>query len=138
MEKIYKNEKYPHLQAYWAKDTTRNNYTVREIVGNDVKWYPDQEGRIIINKVITPMLNFTASVIRKGVEELAERIEEKKKEKDIDCLVSTLKKQSTLTGFINKVKKNQLQEEIIKKMASAFHLDVSKQLAKRQLTLQSK
>jgi hypothetical protein len=135
MEKIYKNEKYPHLQAYWAKDTTRNNYTVREIVGNDVKWFPDQDGRIIINKVITPLLNFTVSVVRKGVEKLAEEIEEKKKNKDIDCLVSILKKQSTLTGFINRVKRNQLQEEIIKKMAPAFHLDVSKQMAKRQLTL---
>jgi hypothetical protein len=134
MEKIYKNEKYPHLQAYWAKDTTRNNYTVREIIGNDVKWYPDQEGRIIINKVITPLLNFTASVVRKGVEKLAEEIEEKKKERDLDRLVSILKKQSTLTGFINKVNKNYLQEEIIKKMASAFHLDVNKQLAKRKMT----
>ena len=122
----------PSFQLIW------NNYTVREIVGNDVKWFPDQDGRIIINKVITPLLNFTVSVVRKGVEKLAEEIEEKKKNKDIDCLMSILKKQSTLTGFINRVNKNYLQEEIIKKMASAFHLDVSKQLAKRQLTLPSK
>jgi hypothetical protein len=45
-----------------------------------------------------------------------------------------LKKQATLTGFINKVNKNQLQEDIIKKMASAFHLDVNKQMAKMKNT----
>lgn len=128
MESIYRNHKYPHLQAYWAKDTARNNYSVRETVaGNIVIWSDDKDGKIIINKVITPLLKFTEAVLRKELNKLAKNVNIKKQERDINGMLILIKKQEILTGFINKVEKNELQEEIIKKMAPSFYLDVKKQ-----------
>jgi hypothetical protein len=129
MIRTYKNEKYPHLQAYWANDTTRNNYSVRQKYGNDVvKWFPDKDGKIIISKVINPMLKFTVAVLRKRLSLLNSQVEEKKNNKDLDGLISLVKKQELITSFIMSVEKDEIQGDIIKKMSSAFYLDVSKQM----------
>lgn len=130
IESIYKNNKYPHLQAYWSKDTSRNNFTYREkITDGIVRWSPDQDGRIITSKVITPLLRFTVDVVRKELQRLALEVEQKRKDNDLETLVYIVKKQELIAGFINKVKKNELQEEIIKKVAPSFYLDVTKHLA---------
>jgi hypothetical protein len=129
MESIYRNKKYPHLQAYWAKDTTRYNYSVRIMLDNNTAiWSEDKDGSIIIDKVVSPLLLFTEEVLKKELVKLSNQVEIKNKEKDISGLMPILKRQGVIAGFINKVEKNELQQDIIKKMAKAFHLDVNKQM----------
>jgi hypothetical protein len=126
MEKIYKNEKYPELQAYWSSDTVRNHYTFRQKhTDNLTQWHSDKNGLIITSKVITPLLKFTVEVLRKRLSELNEK---QKKLKEFNSIMAIVRKQELITGFILQVEKNELQEEIIKRMSSSFYLDVDKQM----------
>ena len=62
------------------------------------------------------------------LEKITEELEEKRKSKDLNGMMLIVKKQKKLVCFINKVEKNELQEEIIRKMAPNFYLDVNKQI----------
>jgi hypothetical protein len=70
------------------------------------------------------MFEFTCNILRKGLREYKEEMEEYKD--NIDDMMPYLRKMGSLSGFIEKVDKKELQPEIMKALSSTFFMDTSK------------
>ena len=121
----YKNDKFPDLQAMWSSDSYRINYNVRIKVSDTVsKWHVDKSGLIATEKILDPMFEFTCNILRKGLLTFKKEMDEC--ENNVDDMMPYVRKMASLSGFINKIEKKELQPEIMKLLASHFFLDTNK------------
>ena len=121
----YKNDKFPELQAMWVSDKDRINYNIRlNIAGNTPRWHVDKNGLIVIEKILDPMFEFTCSILRKGLLTLKSELDEVQGNPDL--MMPLIKKMASISGFIDKVNKREIQPEIMKNLASHFFFDVEK------------
>jgi hypothetical protein len=121
----YKNVKSPQLQKLWSNDTSRTSYTIKSKFGIKITgWQTDKCGNIIIDRVVNPLLSFTRDLIISKCGDDEDYLKYIAKEADY----STSKTRNCLANYKYNVNNNKIQPEIMKKLSSHMHLDISKQL----------
>lgn len=121
----YKNDKFPELQAMWSNDSVRNNYSVRiRITDNISGWHVDKSGLIATEKILDPLFEFTCNILKKGLAKFKKEMNELNG--DMDEIMPIIRKMASISGFIEKVNKKELQPEIMRGLSSHFFFDVDK------------
>jgi hypothetical protein len=114
---FYKKENEPAKQSIWNIDMYRHNFTVSLESEGKVIWHSDKQGQTTSEKILNPLLEFTTGIIKKHMEVLQSNMMEYAKAKKTSEVVNIVNKMNLLAQFIMSVNKNELQQEIIKKIS---------------------
>jgi hypothetical protein len=127
-------EKYipenPAEQSIWATDTTRLNFTIRQIVKstNKCEWLIDKTGSKFKDLIITPIMNKVHIMLKEYVSKLT-------KQHDTDMIIDdeyfntyratkTAKILQSGTEIMISITNKDLHDEILKYVAPSFGLDI--------------
>jgi hypothetical protein len=114
---FYRKDNEPAKQSIWNIDMYRYNFTVSLESEGKIFWHSDKQGQITTDKILNPLLEFTKEILKKHLEKLQTDMHEYAKERNTSKVISIVNKINLITEFVMLVNKNELQQEIIKKIS---------------------
>jgi hypothetical protein len=116
----YRKEE-PLQQSIWTSDPSRFTYIIKTVVKSISGWHVDKGGILVKEKIINPILSYITYIIQRFYDDGTKKINNK--DPLIEDIHYFMMQITNAYELINHIESGKLSNEIIKYLASQFHIN---------------
>lgn len=124
---IYKTDN-PHDQSFWISDVTRFTALVRQLIGNELKWYIDKNSEVVLEFIVRPLLTYIKDKVNEYRKDGIKKFDKLgldivDLDNDFDDGFITAKEVPIAMSLVNDINNGVLEHNIMKQIALKFHFN---------------